>query len=115
MTLPTWALERAREILANNGLIHDAPYNEGLQLSIGRALREARAMGPEWRPIETAKKDGSWMLLAKIVGHPAHPMSLWWVCCGHWSARWNNWNDGIEPSGLSDPTHYLFADGHGVR
>lgn len=82
---------------------------------IAAALREARAMGPEWQPIETAKKDGSWMLLAKIVGHPDHPTALWWVCRGHWSARWNNWNDGIEPCGLAGPTHYLLADGHGVR
>lgn len=67
---------------------------------------DAAAGDAVWRPIETALKDGSPMLLAKIVGHIEHPTALWWVAKGHWSAKWNNWNDGLEPSGLAGPTHW---------
>lgn len=63
--------------------------------------------GMRWRPIETAPKDGARIILAKIVGHPAHPTSLWWACAGHWSDRWGNWNDGVEPCGLAGPTHWM--------
>jgi hypothetical protein len=59
-----------------------------------------------WIPIETAPKDGSKILLAKIVGHPAHPTALWWAVAGSWSARFNNWNDGIEPAGLAQPNYW---------
>jgi len=68
-----------------------------------------------WRLIdENTPRDGTKILLAKIVGHPDHDTALWWVCRGFWSEKWNNWNDGIEPSGLADPTHWLPASGHGV-
>lgn len=68
---------------------------------------EGSAPRPRWRPISEAPKDGSSMLLAKIVGHPDHPSALWWATRGHWSEKWKNWNDGLEPSGLADPTHFL--------
>jgi hypothetical protein len=70
---------------------------------IASALR--RAAG-EWLPIETAPRDGHKILLAKFVGHPDHATCLWWCVAGHWSARWKNWNDGIEPCGLADPTYW---------
>jgi hypothetical protein len=60
-----------------------------------------------WQPIETAPKDGTRIVLAKYVGHPDHISSLWWMTLGFWSSRWQNWNDGIEPSGLADPTHWM--------
>lgn len=63
--------------------------------------------GMKWRPIESAPKDGTRLMLAKIVGHPANPTALWWACAGLWSDRWNNWNDGVEPCGLAGPTHWL--------
>lgn len=68
----------------------------------------------EWRPIETAPKDGTKILLAKIVGHPDHDTALWWACRGFWSNKWNNWNDGIEPSGLAGPTHWVPVNGRHV-
>ena len=67
-----------------------------------------------WRPIETAPKDGTRILLAKIVGHPDHATALWWASIGHWSSKWNNWNDGIEPSGFVPPTHWLPISASGV-
>lgn len=63
--------------------------------------------GMKWRPIESAPKDGTRLMLAKIVGHPANPTALWWACAGLWSDRWNNWNDGVEPCGLAGPTHWM--------
>lgn len=71
------------------------------------ALGRQVTLRAKWLPIAEAKKDGTKYLLAKIVGHPAHPTALWWAVIGHWSSKWNNWNDGIEPSGLADPTHFL--------
>lgn len=61
----------------------------------------------EWQDISTAPMDGTRILLAKIVGHPAHPTALWWAVAGHWSIRFSNWNDGAEPAGLAGPTHWM--------
>jgi len=66
------------------------------------------------QPIDKAPKDGTRMLLMKIVGHPIHPTALWWATIGHWSLKWKNWNDGIEPSGLADPTHFIPIEELGV-
>lgn len=60
----------------------------------------------EWQPIETAPKEGR-MVLAKYVGHHDHPTTLWWLTLGQWSWKYGNWNDGIEPCGLADPTHWM--------
>ena len=30
-----------------------------------------------------------------------------WGVIGFWSHRYKNWNDGVEPSGLSEPTHWM--------
>ncbi len=60
-----------------------------------------------WQPIETAPMDGADMLLAKYVGHTDHSTALWWVVKGSWSLKWKKWWDGIEPSGLAGPTHWM--------
>ena len=85
------------------------------------------ALQPGWRDIESAPKDGSKILLAKygwsndagdavqgsdewkrrILDQTRRKYGLWWCVAGHWSARWNNWNDGVEPSGLASPTHWM--------
>ena len=70
------------------------------------ALSALEAALPVWRPIETAPKDGTKILLGKIAGHPDHPTALWWATSGFWSDKWGNWNDGIEPAGLASPTHW---------
>lgn len=67
-----------------------------------------------WQPIETAPKDGTKVLLGKIVGHPDHETALWWAVRGYWSERWKNWNDGVEPSGLAGPTHWMPLSAHGA-
>lgn len=75
--------------------------------------REAEAVA--WRVIdEKTPRDGTRILLAKIVGHPDHETALWWATIGHWSSKWSNWNDGIEPAGLVPPTHWLPVSAHGI-
>jgi len=68
------------------------------------ALRGAET---QWRPIDGAPKDETWLLLSKWVGHTSHPTALWWVVRGCWSLKWNKWWDGIEPCGLVPPTHFI--------
>lgn len=68
----------------------------------GRAEREG------WQPIETAPKDGTKILLARIGRNEVgKDLGIWWAARGFWSSQWNNWNDGIEPSGLAYPTHWI--------
>ena len=89
-------------------------------------LTELRA-AMTWQPIETAPKDGTKILLSKFGYHndagdepvgteewsrrvwdnTRRKFSLWWCVAGHWSVQWNNWNDGVEPSGLAGPTHWM--------
>jgi len=67
-----------------------------------------------WRPIETAPKDGTKVLLAKIaptdgapdLGIEPNPPHVWWCVQGYWSSKWKNWNDGVEPSGLAGPNFW---------
>lgn len=70
-----------------------------------------------WQTINTAPKDRS-ILLARfgwsIIDLKADwddpenkEWRLFWAVRGHWSERFNNWNDGVEPSGLASPSHWL--------
>lgn len=68
-----------------------------------------------WLPIETAPKDGTKILLAKIAatkavpefGLEAKPTHVWWCCQGWWSDKWGRWFDGVEPSGLAGPNYWM--------
>jgi hypothetical protein len=64
----------------------------------------------EWMPIETAPKDGSVIVLARWVAHPLQPtlpLTMSWITKGCWSLKFKNWSDGLEPSGLNKPTHWI--------
>lgn len=77
----------------------------------------------EWQPIETAPKDGQKIILAKydyvLVGDLREEWvtsyQFCWACSGFWSERWNNWNDGVEPCGLHEPTHWTPIPTHPAR
>ena len=61
----------------------------------------------KWQPIDTAPRDGSKILLARIGRNEVgENLGIWWACSGFWHSRYENWNDGIEPSGLAHPTHW---------
>lgn len=95
-------------------------------MKLSEQLRDASAKAT-WRDISTAPKDGSDMILAKYGWSPIvdglEPGSpewrerifsksapreyrLFWLTRGHWSEDWKNWNDGSEPCGLAEPTHW---------
>ena len=69
----------------------------------------------EWQPIENAPKDGTKILLGRIMATagipefnmPEREPHIWWAIYGFWAKRYNNWNDGVEPSGLAEPTHWM--------
>lgn len=83
MTLPIWATEKAREIVSH-----------AWRVPVATALRDARAMGPEWQPIETAPKDGTQILMV-IAGY--EPL------CGRW--RRGTWTSDPDKAYFS-PTHW---------
>lgn len=68
----------------------------------------------EWRPIESAPRDGTKLLLAKIApveaapefGIEHKPTFVWWCCQGWWSDKFAKWYDGVEPSGLAAPNFW---------
>lgn len=94
--------------------------------SMADVIREVTA-SMSWQPIVSAPKDGRRILLARfgywndpggteygteewrknVWDNSRRVYSLFWVVVGHWSAKWNNWNDGTEPAGLNAPTHFM--------
>ena len=85
-----------------------------VQLAKAEARYAKVVMETNWRPIASAPKDGTKILLARIVGKPGCDTALWWAARGVWSEKWNNWNDGVEPCGLAGPTHWLPVNGYGI-
>lgn len=89
----------------NNYSAGDDSYELAVQ-AWNNAARADLARLPEWKPIDAAPRDRR-ILLAKIVGHPAHETAIWWVSIGEWSQRWDRWWDTVDPSGLAGPTHWM--------
>lgn len=69
--------------------------------AISAALQEARAER-DWQPIETAPKDGRYMLLMWPHWSPRHAIIGRWFC-GEWDAIWRLEGDRDDPS----PTHWM--------
>ena len=93
--------------------------NRPTQFLMNEAATALALLDEPWQDIASAKKNGTRYLLAKIIGNPLNypddpTKVIWWACIGCWSNQWHNWNDGIEPSGLAGPTHYLPLNFAGV-
>jgi hypothetical protein len=110
------ALDQKALEAAVRAVMEGGSYEVMARAAITAYLAVAEAVEPvAWQVIdENTPRDGTRILLAKIVGHPDHETALWWATVGHWSSKWNNWNDGIEPAGLVPPTHWLPVTAYGV-
>jgi hypothetical protein len=75
---------------------------EAIREELGRVETFIRGLAQspdQWRPIETAPKDGTWII---TISHPwsSIPVSL------HWDgSRW--WDDNLGDAGEWQPTHWL--------
>lgn len=98
-----WAEQAALDAMqrAEPEMGHTA-FHRRLYRRIVRALREARAMGPEWQDISTAKKDGSDILLAVYRPEFVDPiiMNACWIDGEERGGHWSDWH------GLPLPTHW---------
>ena len=63
-----------------------------------QAYRSALALRGDWQPIETAPKDGTWIVLW-VDSEPL--VAGWNANDGDWRLRWND--DWIQPP----PTHWM--------
>jgi hypothetical protein len=106
---------------AGANIVLDAQLaTEEVQAIANAILRAIEAAGCQivqgWLPIESAPKDRpimlakfGWYIIDVKVDWDSGDNKKWslaWACKGHWSERFNNWNDGVEPSGLAGPTHW---------
>ena len=70
-----------------------------------RAVRE-----PQWQPMETAPKDGTWILLAGPSGYQATPLRVE-VCRYYPEYRpnnpWQNHSNDAFSDGGGAPTHWM--------
>lgn len=97
-------VERMLEDMTKPGV---AFYTTGSEIADLRALLAAQ--GQEWRPIAEAPRDGTWIIVSQWNTEEARFTRMFWATRAQWTEKWSTprWWDGIEPSGLVPPTHWM--------
>jgi len=104
---PKYQIPELIEALKNHGLRHDKPNQLADAFRIGwmagqAAIAAAQAVqaSPGWQPIETAPKDGSWIVALGCYPHSGAPETVRWLE--------DEWGDGGgDGYSLRDPTHWM--------
>ena len=111
-------LHTLSKILESSGRLDEHEHRDAYP-AILDAMNALRAPLPIWQPIDTAPKDGTWVLLAGgtcVVdeGRPAkRPVTAQWSGfvnsrTGNRSGRWQfAWYDSGYYGTYSDPTHWM--------
>lgn len=104
-TDPQKMLPTLREylVLMNKTKMHLSPT---LVNNILRALIRELERSNGWRPIETAPRDGSCILVAKFGANEAgEDCGFWWASKAFFDDKKGCWHDGLGR--LSWPTHFM--------
>ena len=107
---------RELEDMASHEL--DRAWSDAQLHSADKLRSLSPSAGSAWRPIEEAPRDGTRIILAKIIpADEEREAGIWWACAGRWQAeaplsgtggkirRQAQWTDGID--NLGDPTHFM--------
>ena len=98
--------ERLREAVSWLLSEYDAPNEIHEAVAKLRAALAAQPAPSGWRPIETAPKDKTRVIVAKYGAHsPLHEKAgdCWWACKAYFDG--DCWTDGMDD--LCTPTHWM--------